>query len=286
MTDQLPEVRLFGGPAEPGGAPRAITTIEQWFDYAPPRGGREQWVPLRSAYELARAWCGGQAGIAAPEPFVRMLTAHPLLDDLQLSAGYAEHRTPLRGEGRGPRVHDLLLIGSGREGRVVVGVEGKADEDFDRPLGARWEEAQRKRAARIATNWPERLERLVPALFGVQATTVGGDLNPELADIPYQLLSALAGTLIEAEERQASHAVLVVHVFTSSATKPELVERNRKGFAQFVERIGKVPATAVSDGELYGPFSVPGGDRTRIPSEIPILLGELTTAVSLDRENR
>jgi hypothetical protein len=130
------------------------------------------------------------------------------------------------------------------------------------------------------------LERLAPGAFRVKATSAGGDLNPELADVPYQLMSALAGTLIEAEKRQASLAVLVAHVFTSTATQPELVERNRQAFAHFVERVGTVPATAVRDSELYGPFRVPGGDRTRIPSNIPVLIGELTTALAADRENK
>src|SRR6184192_3256963 len=138
MAEDAPLLRLFGGPAVPGGPPRAISTLDDWFEYAPPKGGKDQWVPLRSAYELARAWCGDELGVAAPHAFLTMLTEHPLLHDLQLSDGYAEHKTPLRGEARGPRVHDLLLIGRCREGKVVIGVEGKADEEFDRPLQKRW----------------------------------------------------------------------------------------------------------------------------------------------------
>jgi hypothetical protein len=95
--------------------------------------------------------------------------------------------------------------------------------------------------------------------------------------VPYQLLSALAGTLIEAEERNAAVAVLVVHVFTSAKTKPDKVEENRALFEEFVNRIGKSTTKSLADGTLYGPFSVPGAAGTRIPANIPVLLGELTS---------
>src|SRR5207248_2700802 len=121
---------------------------------------------------------------------------------------------------------------------------------------------------KIATNWPERLKRLALGLFGIDAITPSGELNPEIADVPYQLMSALSATLIEGEERGAHMAVLVVHVFTSTATRLELVERNQRVFADFVARIGRLSAATVEDGTLYGPFSVPGGAATRIPAGI------------------
>src|SRR5262249_8573057 len=155
--------RLFGRDAK--GNQQPINTLHDWFDYAPPKGGADQWVPLRSAYQLAEAWCG--AGTAAiPADFIHALTAHPALRDLQLLEGWAEHKTSLRGERRGPRVHDLLLVGQSAAGRVVIGVEGKADEEFDRPLAQRWKQAMESGKA---TNWPARLNRLAPALLGVDA---------------------------------------------------------------------------------------------------------------------
>jgi hypothetical protein len=268
--------QLFGKSTGASETP-TIRSLEEWFDLAGPQGGRDQWVPLRSAFELARAWCPENAGAMAPAGFLTMLTDHPLLEGLELREGFAEHETPLRGEHRGPRVHDLLLIGTCSEGRVVIGVEGKADEAFDRPLKKRWAEAQATLARGKATNWPARLERLARALLGVEATSAKDELNAEIEEIPFQLLSALAGTLIETEERDAQLAVLVAHVFTSTATRPELVEQNRASFANFVGRLGDVQESDVEDGKLYGPFLVPGGEGTRIPSHIPVLIGELTT---------
>jgi hypothetical protein len=100
-----------------------------------------------------------------------MLLQHPLLAGLSLTAGYAEHRTHLRGERGGPRVHDLLLVGEANIGTVVIGVEGKADEAFDRPLRDRWKTAQMTLSSGEATNWPERLDRLSRGLLGEPART-------------------------------------------------------------------------------------------------------------------
>jgi hypothetical protein len=266
--------RLLGKGAEP--LP-SIRTTEDWRRIGAPKGGDKQWKPLRSAYELASAWCGDGSAVGPPADFVAMLTAHPLLRELVLTEGYAEHETPLRGERGGPRNHDLLLVGTAAAGKVVIGVEGKADEQFDRPLRERWHLAQRTLASGAKTNWPARLERLAPGLLGLEATASDGTLNPLLADVPYQLMSALAGTLIEAEERNAQLAVLLVHVFTSSATRDELVERNREVFADFVRRLASTPDAVVDDNHLYGPFAIPGGSATRIPSHIPVLVGELVT---------
>src|SRR4051812_14992171 len=102
--DESSILSIFG--RSPAGQAEPIRTLEEWFSHAPPKGGRKQWVPLRSAYQLAEAWCGTGAAVA-PIEFLRMLTDHPLLNDLALLEGWAEHKTDLRGEQRGPRVHDL-----------------------------------------------------------------------------------------------------------------------------------------------------------------------------------
>ena len=67
------------------------------------------------------------------------------------------------------------------------------------------------------------LGRLAPALLGVDATTPDGHLNPAIAQVPYQLLSALAGTLIEAEDRGAKLAVFVAHTFKTAKTTDALI---------------------------------------------------------------
>jgi hypothetical protein len=251
----------------------SITSVEEWRERGAPAGRDLHWVDGRSAKELAKAWCASGA-VAVPADLSALFASHPTLTGLELREGFAELKTDLRGEQRGPRNHDLLLVAEADVGRVVIGIEAKADESFDRTLAERWVTAQATVARGEATNWPARLERLARALLGVEAVSSAGDFNEEVADVPYQLVSALAGTLIEAEEREAVLAVLVVHVFATERTRPEVVEANKKVFARFVERVAHVPLDDVADGRLYGPFTVPGGGA--IPS-IPALIGIVTT---------
>lgn len=254
----------------------AITSIETWRLHAAPKGGDAQWVDGRSAKELAKAWCA-TAPVEPPRDLARLLDSHQLTRGLCASEAYPELRTDLRGEARGPRVHDILIVGTTGRGRVVVGVEAKADEAFDRTLADRWAAAQRTLQAGNATNWPARLARLTPALFAAEATDAGGEFNQELSHIPYQLISALAGTLIEAERRRAVLAVLAVHVFATNRTRPEILAENKRVFSGFAAFVTESDPTEIVDGQLYGPFTVPGGGG--IPS-IPALIGSVTTTVA------
>jgi hypothetical protein len=277
MSDDAKSFRLYGSPAHAGGFPRAITTLETWREFGGPKDPEKQWVDLRSAKELARAWCGDGKAVAPPADFLALLETHPRLGGLEITDGYAELKTGLRGERGGERNHDLLLVGHTATETVVIGVEGKADESFDKTLAERWAGAQKTIEVKKVTNWPERLTRLVPALLGVEATTPDGVLNPGIAQVPYQLLSALAGTLIEAEDRGANLAVFVAHTFRTTRTTDERIEENKAAFADFVARIAGVDRTDIREGELYGPFQPHEAPSSRIPSSVEFLSGSLET---------
>jgi hypothetical protein len=270
--------RLYGSPARKDGPPRAITSLETWRAYGGPKDPDKQWVELRSAYELARAWCGDGNAVAAPADFLALLTTHPRLDGLELNEGYAELRTKLRGERGGERNHDLLLVGRTQTEKVVLGVEGKADESFDKTLAERWEEARRTtEEKKKPTNWPKRLSRLAPALLGVEATMPDGTLNPSITQVPYQLLSALAGTLIEADDRNAQLAVFVAHTFKTAKTTDGRVAGNHEALAEFIARFADESTDQIHEGQLYGPFLAHAVPSSRIPSSIEFLIAGLTT---------
>jgi hypothetical protein len=197
---------------------------------------------------------------------------------LELIEGYAELKTKLRGERGGERNHDLLLVGRTPSEKVVLGVEGKADETFDRTLAERWEEARKTiEEKKEPTNWPKRLGRLAPALLGVEATMPDGSLNPSIAEVPYQLLSALAGTLIEAEDREAQLAILVAHTFRTAKTTDERIAANHEALADFIARFADESTNEIGEEQLYGPFQAHDVPSSRIPSSIEFLIGALTT---------
>src|SRR5574341_787185 len=76
-----------------------ITTLNEWERWAPPKA-REHWKPERSAYELARAWCGTESP-AMPDAVKEVLDSRPETRGLAVEVAYPERRIPfdsLKGE--------------------------------------------------------------------------------------------------------------------------------------------------------------------------------------------
>jgi hypothetical protein len=203
---------------------RPLETVADWRDRSGPVSAKA-WAEGRSARELAQAWLEGDAA----RRVTALLTTTPDLSGLVLDRGIAEKVTQFDDIRDSPRHHDLLVVGRAPAGAVVVGVEGKADEPFDERLDA-W--LARARARSEATRAPERLDRLTRGFFGA---TLEDD--PLLATLRYELLAALAGTLADAREQAARHAVLLVHEFETAWTDDRLHERNGEDLEAFVGRL-------------------------------------------------
>ena len=143
--------------------------------------------------------------------------------------------------------------------RLLLAIEGKADESFGPTVAAAASSPEPSRR-------PERVRRLLLALFG------SSDLV-ELGDLRYQLVHAVAGTVIEAGLRHADAAVFVVHELVSPSCRSENLARNQADLDRFVARLHHEPGS-----NLVGPIAVPGGDR--VPSDIPLYVGKATAIVS------
>jgi hypothetical protein len=210
------------------------------------------WCEYRSAYELAHAWIEGDAR--------ERLSA---LLDASLHRAVAERKTYFDHIARGPRNHDLLVLGDG----LVVGVEAKADETFDRTLAA-W-----AAAGKTGSRREERIALLTRAFFD----TTRQD-EPGLDLLRYQLFSALAGTLAEAKTFGARTAALVVHEFDTPLTSATKHAENDAALDAFVRRFGTAPRRRMGDGWLAGPFRVSG--NAYLPGDIPVHIGKLRTRVA------
>ena len=243
----------------------AIADLDAWERLAPPAAA-DHWVEGRSAYEVARDWVDGNAA----NRMATVLSLRPELSDLELSRAVVEKRTRFDDIRGGPRHHDLLLTGTTDTGPIVVGVEGKADETFDLTL-EKFVETARARTER--TRAPVRLDRLTLAFFGKT-----WDEDAAVAGLRYQLISALAGTLADAQATSAAHAVLMIHEFVTDKTEDELHARNSDDLAAFIDRLMGADAQRVgdADGWLTGPAIVKG-DGTWLPSESQVFVGKLTT---------
>ena len=241
---------------------KVITNIDDWFSFSPPAKGAVQWKDGRSAKELAKAWFRtGQPQM--PEELVLLLESHPVTHGFQAEVGIPEKETFLDDFGGNGRNHDMVIIGNTNAERVLIAIEAKTDESFGDKIGAYIESRLRKNPrSRVA----DRIRQLSMGIFG----------HTNVTGLRYQLLHAVAGTLIEAKNQGASVAVLVVHEFVPEGGKSDKARENEKDLVAFIERLSEGLHTLFLN-RLIGPFHVPGGGK--IPSNIPLYIGKIETVV-------
>ena len=131
--------------------------------------------------------------------------------------------TALDGFGEG-RNHDVVVLGVARGKRVLVGIESKNDEELGPEIGAYLAKAERENVVRL-TQGQARLSQ-IPARIANLTRVVFGATPVELTNLRYQLLHGLAGTLIEAERREADIAVFLIHTLASGSTNHSKIDRN------------------------------------------------------------
>lgn len=235
-----------------------IASVNDWFSFSPPAKGEIQWKDGRSAKELAKAWFRtGKAQI--PVELSSLLQSHPITRDFNMKIGIPEKETILDDFKGSGRHHDMVLIGETLDNHVLIAVEAKTDEPFGDIIG---DYIRSSVKANPRSRVPDRIHQLALGLFG----------HTEVTKLRYQLLHAAAGTLIEATNQNASHAVLVIHEFIPSTGKSVQAKQNEQDLAAFIELLSDGRQT-LTIGELIGPFHVPGGGR--IPSNIPLYIGKI-----------
>jgi hypothetical protein len=241
------------------GAP--IRTLDDWKVHGGPAAGHH-WQPGRSARELARDWIEGDAaGLTAA-----LLMRRPEFAGLRLSRAIAEKKTQFDDNSRGPRNHDLLVEAITDEGPVVIGIEGKADETFDKPL-AEWRQDPNPQSGKGA-----RVDGLTSSFF---ATTL--DEDPALGTLGYPLMSSLAGTLADAKRVGAVRAVLLIQEFVTDKTTDDKHEVNAAALDAFVRRLaepGDVERIGDDQAWITGPITV-RGDGTWRPDVLPVHVAKL-----------
>ena len=147
---------------------------------------------------------------------------------------------------------------------MLLTVEAKVDEPFDKLIGPKLSLARRN----DYSNQPERIRRLIRALFGE------GDVD-EVAGLRYQLIAATAGTLIDGATRGVGACTFLVHVLSTHLTDQSKVERNASDLDLFVSKLAGVE-TRIDANRVVGPFVVPGGVG-RIPNDAQIFIGKAVT---------
>lgn len=230
-----------------------IQSVEDWFRLAPPKMGKAQWKPGRSALELARTWCPEGGAPRLPEAFGRLLASHPGLGAITVSALEPECPLPFDDLAGEPRNADLAGLGQTSHGPIAITVEAKADELFGKLVQQELSAAVRTIASDGRTNMVTRIQQLAASLLPERLPD-----GPTLGQLRYQLLTATAGSIALAEANAAKLALLIVHEFRTSATHDAKLASNAQDLDRFLGRLASGTETQLESGRIVGPFSTPG----------------------------
>ena len=173
---------------------RPLTTIDQWrlscFDDG---AKRCHWKDGRSAKENASAWLD-----AAPDlqpDIAQILAACREIGPLRRWCAEPEARITIDSF-RGPPNIDLLVVAEDDHGPVVIAIEAKADETFGAELADQYQ-----RAERACRNPRSKAIARIEALLDRFALDIE---QPHVLQLRYQLLTATAAVLAEANRRSYS----------------------------------------------------------------------------------
>lgn len=219
-----------------------ITSVEAWHKQCPPKEKDKQWKDYRSAMEMARYWTNEEQ---QKEFLAFIQTAIP---DLLFNYAIPEYQTKFDNY-RSPRQNDLVIFSQYDDKKVLISIEGKADE----PYGSNLVKEELKKASKTLETKPnsnklKRVEELIERF---------GHL-PKLMECRYQLLTWLAGSIEEAKRIKTDTIVLISQEFHSDKTTITNLERNANDLNRFVNLIssGKIPA--VKKNSISSPIVLGG----------------------------
>lgn len=235
---------------------KPIRNLETWYRLAGPK--REgQWKDGRSAKESAKAWLE-HTPACVPSEITQALRAHRdfgrILPDWEAEP---EARVPFDSFGGEPSNLDVLITAEDEEGPLVIAVEAKADEPFGNTVETTLSQARKRKAENSASRGVDRVENLAAAILGVPV-----DRLAEAGELRYQLLTASAAALAEAQRRAARRAVLIIHEFVTGQTSDSSHLDNAKDLNAFVSRLSGT-VTTLCEGTVQGPFELPGHPLTQ-----------------------
>ena len=241
----VPDPQLAAGTIHKGNRP--LVTLDQWRLWCFDGAKRRHWQDGRSAKENARAWIDAAPAL---QPDIAQVLA-TCCDIGPLRRWCAEPEAIVRIDSfRGPPNIDLLVIAEDDHGPVVIVIEAKADEPFGHELANQRQHARDELARSPRSKAVARIEALL-ALFGLDIEP------PEVQQLQYQLFTATAAALKEAERRSSKRAVLMVHEFVTSRTSSEKRKENAEHLDRFLATALGCPGHLAA-GDVAGPIRLPG----------------------------
>lgn len=244
----------------------SIRSLETWRRLAGPKT-KEQWKDGRSAKESARAWLE-RTPACVPAEIEQALSANA--DFGRILPGWKaepEARVAFDSFGGEPSNLDVLLTARDEKGPLVIAVEAKADEPFGRTVEDTLCQARKRKEENPRSQGVARLEQLAAAILEIPS-----DRLAEAGEVRYQLLTASAAALAEAQRQSARGAVLIIHEFVTDRTSDQKQFDNAKDLDAFVSKLSDGAVTTVGEGTVKGPFELLG--HPLIHSPIRLYIGK------------
>jgi hypothetical protein len=244
-----------------------ITSLEDWGSRAGPKSPN-QWVDDRSAKEIARAWLEGEGERLPPEVSSAIAT-HRAFDSIHSWHAEPEVKLPFDKFVGETRNSDLVVHATDSKGPFLIAVEAKADERFGETVANTLAAAVAGYQKNSRSNGVTRINQLVKAILGARSGN-----ESAVRGIRYQLLTASAGTLCEAERFGYSRAILLVHEFVTIKTSDSKHRHNAKDLNAFVKCVSQGVISSVETGKVYGPFVVPS--TPLLSSQVGLYIGKVS----------
>lgn len=241
-----------------------INNVEEWVIKAPP-AHEKHWKDGFSAKELAKYWINSKPTV--PKEIGKLLQSISPNAVVKLNSAVAEKKTSFDDFRGGVRNHDLLLSGKIDNTNILVAVEAKVKESFDKIVGKKLEIVNKTENSKI----PDRIKSLSLAFWGKEP-------DDHVKSLRYQLLTALAGTIAEANVQKAKVAVFLVHEFYDK----EPNKANSKALEQFIQTFK--PEFIISPEPFLIEINI-NQSNDKIDKDIKILIGKVSTKISIEVKN-
>ena len=244
-----------------------LSSLQAWERLAGPKSP-DQWVDGRSAKEVARAWLQGN-GVHLPPEVATALAGHPAFGPVKTWDAEPEVKLRFDKFAGEPRNSDLVVYAQDAHGPFLVAVEAKADEPFGETVAETLSAALERYLENNRSNGVARVQQLAQALLGPRKQ---GD--PPLNEVRYQVLTACAGVICEAERRGYSRALMLVHEFVTDKTKDANHRRNAADLDLFLRRLSHGGVVSLAVGEIRGPFALPGAPL--LQDSVALFIGKVS----------
>ncbi|MBC8756574.1 hypothetical protein H2O64_18020 [Kordia sp. YSTF-M3] len=234
-----------------------ILTVKEWFEHCPPTNQKKQWVDKRSAKEMAKFWTDNQKR----DDF--QLYLKKVSKELVFNYALPEISTEFD-DYRSPRKTDLCIFAKNRNRKVLISIEGKADEHFgENYIDKEWILSIN---AKIKNKKSRKLDRIIELYKRFNS-------DSEFINLRYQLTYWLAGSIDEAIRNEIDTVFLIVQEFHSDITSKKKIDANKEDLDYFINFITNSSHKRINKNELIGPI------KNLFTKQINLYIGKFQTYI-------